>query len=81
MEPAVCLSDPEACEEQINSFTRQKPKNIILLATFLIFMNQNIQFMIFTLVNDHFIIWPSSVTMTFNLSQQMFQRNNYAKLV
>ena len=33
----------------------------------------------------HFIIWPSSVTLTFNLPEQMFQmallllKNNYAK--
>ena len=43
-------------------------------------MNQKFQFMIFTLANDHFIVWPSSVTLTVNLPEQMFQMNNYAKL-
>ena len=43
-------------------------------------MNQTFQFMIFTLANDHFIIWPSCVTLTFNLPEQMFQMNNRAKL-
>ena len=38
------------------------------------------QFMIFTLANDHFIVWPSSVTLTFNLLEQMVQMNNCAKL-
>ena len=32
--------------------------------------------MIFTLANDHFIVWLSSVTLTFNLLKQMFQMNN-----
>ena len=41
--------------------------------TFLIFMNQIFQFMIF-------IVWPSSVTLIFNLPEQMFQVNNCAKL-
>ena len=36
--------------------------------------------MIFTLANDHFIAWPSSVTLTFNLSEQMFQMIICAKL-
>ena len=36
--------------------------------------------MISTLANDHFIVWPSSVTLTFNLPEQMFQLNNCAKL-
>ena len=38
-------------------------------------------------IYDHFIIWPSSVTFTFNLPEQMFlmvflltKGNNYAKL-
>ena len=38
-------------------------------------------------IYDHFIIWPSSVTLTFNLCKQMFwtallllEDNNYAKL-
>ena len=30
--------------------------------------------------DDHFIIWPSSVTLTFNLPEQMFQMNNSTKL-
>ena len=46
----------------------------------LIFMNKKFQFMTFTLTNDHFIICPSSVTLTFNLPEQMFQMNNCAKL-
>ena len=29
---------------------------------------------------DHFIIWPSSVTLTFNLPEQMFQMNKCAKI-
>ena len=37
--------------------------------------------MIFALVKDHFIVWPSSVTLTLNLPKQMFQMNNYAKLL
>ena len=36
--------------------------------------------MIFTLANDHFIFCPESVTLTFNLQEQMFQMNNCAKL-
>ena len=47
---------------------------------FLIFRNQKFQFMIFTVPNDHFIVWLSSVTLTFNLPEQMFQINNCAKL-
>ena len=31
-------------------------------------------------IYDHFIIWSSSVTLTFNLPQQMFQMKNCAKL-
>ena len=49
-------------------------------STFLIFMNQNFQFMIFTLANDHFIVWSSSVTLTFNLPEEMFQMKNCAHL-
>ena len=45
----------------------------------LIFMNQKFQFMI-TLANDNIIVWPSSVTLTFNLPEQMFQMKNCAKL-
>ena len=44
-------------------------------------MNKKFQFMTFTLANDHFIICPSSVTLTFNLPEQMFQMNNCAKLL
>ena len=33
--------------------------------------------MIFTPANDHFIEGPSSVTLTFNLPEQMFQINNF----
>ena len=36
--------------------------------------------MIFTLANDHFIVWPSSVTLTFKITEQMFKMNNSAKL-
>ena len=32
------------------------------------------------LANDHFIVWPSSNTLTFNLPEKMFQMNNCAKL-
>ena len=31
-------------------------------------------------IYDHLIILPSSVTLTFNLPEQMFQMNNSAKL-
>ena len=43
-------------------------------------MKQKFQFMIFTLANDHFTVWPSSVTLTFKLPEQMFQMNNCTKL-
>ena len=57
-EPAICFSDLQACEE----FIRQMQYNIMLRQqTFF-------QFIIFTLVNDHFIVWPSIVTLTFNFS-------------
>ena len=36
--------------------------------------------MLFTLANDHFIAWPSSVTFTINLNEQMCQMNKCAKL-
>ena len=49
--------------------------------TFLIVMNQKVQNMTFTLANDHLVVWPSSVTMIFNLPEQMFQMNNSAKSV
>ena len=42
--------------------------------------SQKFQFMTFTLANDHFIVGPSSVTLTFNLPKQMFQMNNCAIL-
>ena len=44
-------------------------------------MNQKFQFMIFILANDHFIVWPSSVILTFMLPEQMFQMNNCSKLL
>ena len=47
---------------------------------FVIFMNQKFQFIIFTLANDLFIIWPSSVSLTFHLPEQMLQMNNCSKL-
>ena len=31
-------------------------------------------------IYDHFIIWPSCVTLAVNLPEQMFQMKNYAKL-
>ena len=37
-------------------------------------MNQKFQFMIFTLANDYFIVWPSSVNLTFHLPEQMFKK-------
>ena len=40
---------------------------------FLILMYQKFKFMMFTLANNHFIVWPSSVTLIFNLPKQMFQ--------
>ena len=48
----------------------------------------NVQVIVWTsLIYDHFLIWPSRVTLTFNLSEQMFQMellllkdNNCAKL-
>ena len=43
-------------------------------------MNQKFVFIILTLATDYFIVWPSSVTLTFNLPEQMFQMNNYAEL-
>ena len=33
-----------------------------------------------SLIYDHFIIWPSSVALTYNLPEQMFQMNNWARL-
>ena len=43
-------------------------------------MNKTLQFMIFTLANDHLIVWHSSVILTFNLPEQMILMNNGAKL-
>ena len=41
----------------------------------------NVQVMAWTSsIYDHFIIWTSSVTLTFKLPEQMFQMNNCAKL-
>ena len=53
---------------------------MVVQQTFLIYMNQKFQLMIFTLAHDHFIVWPLSVTVTFNLPEQMLQMNNCAKL-
>ena len=36
---------------------------------------------LYNLHYGHFIIWPSSVTLTFNLPEQMFQMNNCDKLL
>ena len=47
--------------------------------TFLLFLNQNFQFMIYTLASDHFIVYSSNVILTFNIPEQMFQMNNCAK--
>ena len=41
--------------------------------TFFNIYEPKFQFMIFTPANNHFIIRPSSVTLTFNLPVQMFQ--------
>ena len=49
-------------------------------------MNQKLQFMKFTLANDHIIVWPSNVTLTFNLPERLFKiahlllKKNCAKL-
>ena len=43
---------------------------------FLTQMDQKFQIMIFTLADDHFTVWPSSVTLTFDLAEQTFQMNN-----
>ena len=58
VEPVVCFSDLYACEELIHLFIRQKPNNIMLIQHFffLLFMNQTIQFMTFTLADGHFIV-------------------------
>ena len=48
-----------------------------------LFWNQhiNVEVMAQTSSNyDHFIIWPSSVTLTFNLPEQMSQMNKCAKV-
>ena len=81
LKPAICFIDLKTCEELIHSFIRQEPNNIMLRQeTILMLMNQKFQFMISTLANDHFIVSPSSVTLTFNLPEQMFQMNSCAKL-
>ena len=80
-EPALCFSDLQAFEILIHSLIKQKPSTSCLdRKLFLIFMTQKLQFMIFSLANDHFIVWLPSVTLTFNLSDQMFQTDNWAKL-
>ena len=79
-EPTICFSDLQACKELSHSFIRQKPSNNMLRQQTLIFMNQKFQFMIFILANDHFLVRLSSVTLTFNLPEQIFQMNNCAKL-
>ena len=43
-------------------------------------MNQKFQFMIFTLEDDSFIVWPSSVTWPSTCLNKLFQLNNCAKL-
>ena len=43
-------------------------------------MNKKFQFLISTLANDYFIAWLWSLTLTFNLPEQMFQMKNCAKL-
>ena len=75
VEPAICFNDQQACKELIHSFISQKPNNIILRQQifFLIFMNQKLQFLIFLLANDYFIVGPSSVTLTFNYLNKRFK--------
>ena len=80
VKPAICFSDLQACEEQIHSFFREKPNISLRQQTFLILVNPKFQLMIFTLANGHLIVYPSNVTLTFNLSEQTFQMNNCAKL-
>ena len=49
-----------------------------------LFWNPSINVKVMALTSsiyDHFIIWPSSVTLTFNLPQQLFQMNNCARLL
>ena len=36
--------------------------------------------MIFTVAKDHFIVWPSSVTLNFNIPEQLFQMNSCANI-
>ena len=44
-------------------------------------MNQKIQYMLLTLANDHFIVWPSfKCDLDLYLTEQMFQMNNCASL-
>ena len=80
--PLIALVTYRHVKNWFTQFNRQKPNNIMLRQQtfFLTFMNRNFQFMIFTLVNDHFLVWPSWVILTFNWPEQMFQMNNCAKL-
>ena len=43
-------------------------------------MNQIVQFKLFTLAKNHFIVWPSSVILTFSLPEKMSQMSNCAIL-
>ena len=82
VEPTICFRDLSACEELIHSLLLDRSQIISCLDSkfFSIFMNKKFQFMIFTIVNDRFIVRLSSVTLTFNLPEQMFQMTNCAKL-
>ena len=66
------------------TFTFNLPKQMFQMALFLLKENTcaklfwnpciNVEVMAWTSsIDDHFIIWPSSVTLTFNLPKQMFQ--------
>ena len=73
---AICFSDLLAREQLIHSYVWEKQYSIMLRQTFFNVYESKFQVMMFTLANDHFIASPSSVTLTFNLPEQMFQMNN-----
>ena len=56
VEPAVCFSDLCACKELTHSLLDRSQTSCLLLRQQTFFNEQNFQFMIFTLVNDHFIV-------------------------
>ena len=74
VEPAVCFSDLLACEELIHSLIRQMPNNIMLRQqTRFNTYEPKISVYDIYLASNHFIVCPSSVTLTFNLPEQIFQ--------